>query len=116
MSEAARESILSPENTIYYSTASLWEIAIKNQKAPDRCPYNEKDVERFCEKAGFLLMSIRNEYVTGLRELKVRPGRCLSNYDPFDRILLSQARAEGCRLMTHDVNMANYQEDCIFVI
>ena len=116
LSDVARELILSSENTIYYSVASLWEIAIKNQKAPDRCPYNEKEIGEFCESAGFLPVAIYAGHVLTLRELRVREGRYLSNFDPFDRILLTQAKAEGCRFMTHDAHIANYDEDCILMI
>ena len=36
LTSKAREMILAPDNMIYFSTASLWEIAVKNQEAPDR--------------------------------------------------------------------------------
>ena len=40
----AREMISDPENVICCSTVSLWEIAIKNQKSPEKCPYHEKKI------------------------------------------------------------------------
>ena len=38
LSQSARNLLSSPENIILFSMASLWEIAIKNQKAPEKCP------------------------------------------------------------------------------
>ena len=35
LSGAARDLIASPDNIILFSVASLWEIAIKNQKNPE---------------------------------------------------------------------------------
>ena len=116
LSDAAQKLILSPDNTIYYSAASLWEIAIKNQKAPARCPYEEIEIERYCESAGFLPINISAEHVLAIRKLHPKEGHYLSNYDPFDRILLSQAKIEECRFLTHDTQIANYDESCIMLV
>ena len=48
----ARELINSPDSIVFFSTVSLWEIAIKNQKNPEKCPYHEKDIMRYCLESG----------------------------------------------------------------
>lgn len=58
-------------------------------------------------------MYLLPRHVLGIRTLHVREGRVLSNQDPFDRILLAQARAENCLLLTHDSHFENYGEKCI---
>lgn len=110
---AAREMIGSPDNIVFFSTASLWEIAVKNQKNPEKCPYNEKEIMQYCLESGFEPMTILPSHILAIRGLKVRPGRQLSNPDPFDRLLAAQAKAEGCRFITHDKSLENYDEKCI---
>ncbi|MDO4940058.1 MAG: type II toxin-antitoxin system VapC family toxin [Lachnospiraceae bacterium] len=116
LSENARASITDPNNTIYYSIASIWEIAIKNAKSPDRCPYNEKEIADLCDKSGFLPLDITIDHIQGLRNLKVKSGKELSNHDPFDRILLSQAKSENMKLFSHDSNFGNYDEKNVWMI
>ena len=116
LSKKAKEEISDPNNTIYYSLASIWEIAIKNAKAPDRCPYNEKEISELCDKSGFLLLDINSNHIYGLRDLTIKPDKELSNHDPFDRILLSQAKTENMKLFSHDTNFDNYDEKCVMKI
>ena len=113
---AAREMINSPDNIVFFSAVSLWEIAIKNQKSPEKCPYHEQDILRYCLQSGFEPMNILPSHILAVRELKMRPGRTLSNLDPFDRLLAAQARAEGCVLLTHDRNLENYEEHCVSIL
>ena len=92
LSKKAREAIANPANVIYYSLASIWEIAIKNAKSPDKCPYNEKEIADLCDKSGFLSLDITLNHIQGLRDLRVKSGKELSNHDPFDRILMDPDR------------------------
>ena len=112
LSKKAREAIANPANVIYYSLASIWEIAIKNAKSPDKCPYNEKEIVDLCDKSGFLSLDITLNHIQGLRDLRVKSGKELSNHDPFDRILLSQAKSENMKFFSHDSNFDNYDEKC----
>ena len=116
LSQKAREMICSPDNMIFYSVASLWEIAIKNQKAPERCPYHESDVKQYCEQAGYLPLPIQAQHVQAIRTLKIKEDRFLSNADPFDRMIIAQAKAEECLVLSHDRNFENYDEKCIVLI
>ena len=70
----------------------------------------------YCEQAGYLPLEIRSSHVLGLRDLKQKPGRYLSNYDPFDRMIISQAKAENCIVLSHDSAFQNYDEPCIMLI
>ena len=109
----AREMISDPENVICCSTVSLWEIAIKNQKSPEKCPYHEKDIMDYCIASGYEPMYLLPKHVLGIRTLQVREERVLSNLDPFARILIAQAKTESCLLLTRDSHFENYQEKCI---
>ena len=116
LSAQAREMISSPDNVVYFSTVSLWEIAIKNQKAPLKCPYHEADILNYCMASDMESLSLLPSHVLALRNLHVREGHFLSNQDPFDRMLVAQARAESLLLLTHDLNLTHYQEECILLI
>ena len=116
LTEKARELILDPDNTVYVSAVSLWEIALKNQKAPRLCPYHEREILEYCRRAGYLEMDVRPAHVLAVRDLRVKPDRTLTNHDPFNRMLIAQAKAERCRLLSHDRNFEFYDEDCILVI
>ena len=113
LSDPARKMIASPDNQVCFSTVSLWEIAIKNQMRPDKCPYHEKTVMEYCIESGFEPVNILPSHVLAIRELRIRPNRELCNLDPFDRLLVAQARVENCLFLTHDRNLENYQESCI---
>ena len=112
----AREMISDPENVIYCSTVSLWEIAIKNQKSPEKCPYHEKKILEYCLAAGYEVIHILPSHILAIRNLRIRGGRTLSTLDPFDRLLIAQAKTEECVLLSHDRNFENYLEKCIFPV
>ena len=112
----ARDLLTSPNNIALVSVASLWEIAVKNQKAPDRCPYNEKEILGYCEKAGYEVLDIAPKHVLSVRDLRVKEGKQLSNHDPFDRLLIAKAKSEGGVILSHDSNFDNYDEPCILKV
>lgn len=115
LSDEARKIILSKENKIYYSVASVWEVTIKNNKNKDILPITGIQFEKFCVESGLKEIEIRSKQVHRLNELKPRTGKILHN-DPFDRIILSQAKDENMCLMTHDEMFSNYDEECIKLV
>ena len=116
LSEKTRALICSPDNLILFSVASMLEISIKNQKSPEKCPYNEKDIFKYCEQAGYIPLSILPSHVLAIRELALKKDRYLANYDPFDCVLVAQAKTEGCFLLSHDSLLDNYDERCILLV
>ncbi len=116
LSPQARMILSDLNHIIVVSTVSLWEIAVKNQKAPHLCPYHEKEILDYCLKAGYLVADMKPNHVLALRSLQVKPDRIISNHDPFDRLLLAQAKAEGWTFLSHDRSFDNYDESCILKI
>lgn len=49
-------------------------------------------------------------HILAIRNLRIRDGRTLSNLDPFDRLLIAQAKTEECVLLSQDRNFENYLE------
>ena len=102
LTDEAKALIMDPENTVVISAVSLWEIAVKNQKAPRLCPYHEKEILDYCVKAGYLVMDIKAKHILEIRGLRTKPGAVLTNHDPFDRMLIARQnrRSTSCFLMT----------------
>jgi len=99
--------IRSEDNDSFVSIASLWEIAIKMRRgklvAPDDLPVLlDSDPD-------FSILDATIDHVWRVRTLP------LIHADPFDRLLVAQAMAEGMSLVTHDRRMADYGGAVILV-
>ncbi|MBD5460990.1 MAG: type II toxin-antitoxin system VapC family toxin [Lachnospiraceae bacterium] len=77
LSEDVIHMLESGKNEVYYSIASVWEIAIKHKIRPEQMPIHN---------------------------------------DPFDRILLAQAKYEKLSFITHDSLIPYYRENCIMSV
>ena len=102
LSVKARNLLLDSGNQLLFSSASLWEITIKN--GLERSDFNV-DLRRLW----------RMLLVNGYRELPVTSEHAVAvnnlpplHKDPFDRILIAQARVEGLLLLTADKSVAKY--------
>ena len=106
MSPAASKVIVDPENELFLSTASVWEIAIKAGigKLTLAAPF-----ETFLSKAihgyGIKVLPVPLDDCTTYEQL---PFPDKQHRDPFDRLLLDQATAEGLLLITADPQLAAY--------
>lgn len=110
LSKNARILIEDETNELYISTVSLWEIGIKNTKRPDVMKTTTKEFSYYCDQAGFTPLAIENTHVL---TLNILPD---IHNDPFDRMLLAQAKFENLKLMTHDSKIASYDMDYILVV
>ena len=99
---ATRALLDSPATDLLFSTASLWEIAIKRSLGRE-----DFRVEPRRFRTGLLN--------NGYRELPIRGDHALAvdllppiHRDPFDRMLLAQTHVEGATLLTADRLLAQY--------
>ena len=79
----AREMINNPENEVYYSMVSLWEVAIKHQISSQRMPVSDESFSRFAEASGLLCMQLKKEHIAVLKTLN-RKKEAKEHHDPFD--------------------------------
>jgi len=79
---------------ILVSTASLWEMVIKNRKG--KLPLPDEPLHHTIAVQGFHILPITPLHLHALRDLD------LPHEDPFDRLLLATAMAEDCILLTRD--------------
>jgi PIN domain nuclease of toxin-antitoxin system len=96
---AARRAIEDGGNTVFFSAASAWEIAIKAGK---RLLEIEDGFLEAIEAAGFVELPVRAVHAWEVKSLAPLHG------DPFDRILVAQARIERFTLVTRDQFLAGY--------
>ena len=112
LSKKAKNLILDRNNTVYYSVISIWEISIKHANHPEHIEFTGKELSGFCEQAGFLSVDLCDEHVATLETITRAEG-APPHHDPFDRMLIAQAKAENMAFLTHDALLPYYQEKCI---
>jgi PIN domain nuclease of toxin-antitoxin system len=103
LSAAVRSTIVDPQNEILVSAASAWEIATKHRlgrlpeagDVPVRLPH-------YLHRARFAVLNITLEHAMAAGAL---PG---PHKDPFDRMLVAQARLEGLAVATTDRVFRDY--------
>ena len=115
LSEKARELILDEDNTIYYSTVSVWEVMLKHSRRPENIPFDEKDFADGCREAGFVPLSLADKHILAVRTL-TRPADIKEHNDPFDRLLMAQAKVENLSFLTHEDLIPGYAEKCIIPV
>lgn len=103
------------KNEIYFSSASVWEVVIKHRKNPKNMPVGGQDFIHGCLEAGFIPLPIDNSHILAVDTLRRTDGEPPHN-DPFDRILIAQAKTEAMRLITHDSLLTGYAEKCVMKI
>ena len=111
LSAKAARIINNPDNTIYISIISPWEVEIKHNKYPDKLPVGSADLLKYCKLAGYSNLSVRPSHIEYLSHLDRGV-----HADPFDRMLICQAKAEGMLLLTCDAKIGNYNEDCVRMV
>ncbi|MDY6370199.1 MAG: type II toxin-antitoxin system VapC family toxin [Fibrobacter sp.] len=98
-----------------FSLISMWEIAIKHAIRPEQMPITGAQFLDYCTQADFQQLKVYEEHVLEVEKLK-RDENAPSHKDPFDRMLIAQAKAEGIILLTHDSLLAGYNEPCVITV
>ncbi|HEV3039342.1 MAG TPA: type II toxin-antitoxin system VapC family toxin [Candidatus Angelobacter sp.] len=109
LNQEAHELLANGSEEIYFSAASSWEIAIKFALGKLRLP---EVPERFVPQQ-MAIGQIRQLPITHYHALAVRKLPSHHN-DPFDRILIAQARAEEMILLTADLMFSKYDVETIW--
>lgn len=92
-------SILLSGAEVFFSAASVWEIAIKKSLGKLRAP---GDLSALLPRSGFRALSITAVQAETAGSLP------LHHTDPFDRLLIAQARLENMTLLTADAQFSHY--------
>lgn len=102
LSEKARALISSTDNELFFSAASLWEIAIKRGLGRSDFKVDARVLRRGLLDNGYSELPIGSEHAVAIDSLP------MIHKDPFDRILVSQATVEGITLLTVDALVSQY--------
>lgn len=95
----AMSAIEDSENRIVVSAATVWEVAIKRNTG--RLDF-EGDIIASCKASAFQILPITAEHADLAGSLP------LHHTDPFDRMLIAQAKIEGLVLLTEDRKLLGY--------
>jgi PIN domain nuclease of toxin-antitoxin system len=99
---AARELVNDPQNQPIFSSASLWEVAIKRGLGRGDLRVDARLLRRGLLDNGYDELPITSEHAVSLDSLPP------IHKDPFDRILIAQSMVEGITLLTADPMVAKY--------
>jgi len=113
LSERAKELILDPDNTVYFSAVSTWEVLMKHDAPHTNLSLTALEFIQYCEGAGFYQLNLSSRHVVEASQLDVTEAENHGHRDPFDRILLAQAKAENYAFITHDPKIDYYHEKCV---
>jgi len=109
LSESARTLLTAPENILFFSAASIWEIVIKRGLGRDDFKADPHRLRKMLVTHGYTELPVTAEHALKVETLP------MLHKDPFDRLLLAQARAEGMLLLTIDASVLQYQESTLAV-
>lgn len=102
LTESSRELMADPKNTIFVSSATAWEISIKKALGKIRLPGNLLEAVL---SNGFEPLSITLDHAEIAGSLPPH------HADPFDRMLIAQAKIEKLTLLSHDRLFERYDID-----
>ena len=104
LSSKARELISDPENEVLLSVASLWEIVIKVGLGKLRLAGSfEEVIPSQLQSNDIEVLGIELAHLSELNHLPQH------HKDPFDRLIIAQALAEGMPLLSKDDNFKEYR-------
>ena len=105
LTAAARLAVHDAGDAATFSVLSLWEVAIKHGLRREDFPIPPQALRAGLIASGWQELAILPEHAMAVVNLPPLHG------DPFDRLLLAQARVEGIRLVTADRRLAEYGPD-----
>ncbi|MEM7253429.1 MAG: type II toxin-antitoxin system VapC family toxin [Pseudomonadota bacterium] len=104
LSKTARSLVADPANMFTVSTATAWEIAIKQALGKITI---DGSLEQAVREQGFTMLPVTFPHAA---ETLTLPS---IHRDPFDRMLVAQARVESLRLLTVDSHILQYPVNVI---
>ena len=105
-----RTELESTENDVFFSAASVWEIAIKAETLRSEFGVAPEGIADAARATGFAELAIRVQHAAAVARLS------LHHKDPFDRLLIAQAITEPARFITADKGLTRYSKDMVWLI
>ena len=105
--ERRRLLLENESNELAFSSASIWEVVIKRGLGRKDFRVDPERLRRLLVAHGYLELPVTSDHALGVSALPAL------HRDPFDRILLAQARAEELCLLTADRKLLQYGEPAL---
>lgn len=102
LSKSRRQVIANPQNDVFVSISSLWEMAIKISLGKLTLAKPFTDVIKQIGTENIEILPISPEHTLQVSTLPFH------HRDPFDRIIIAQAQIENFSIMMNDPDFANY--------
>lgn len=115
LSSTGMNLIDDPANEVFFSPISVWEIMLKHAAHPDNVSFTGKQFADLCIASGIAELNLNHKHVLAAERLQRDP-LAKPHKDPFDRILLAQAKVEDLRFVSHDAMLPGYNEPCLLVV
>jgi PIN domain nuclease of toxin-antitoxin system len=101
-----RATLIEPAHSVHVSAASVWEVTIKSGLGKLSFPLDQLAV--IIADAGFSELPVTYDHALEVRHLPPL------HRDPFDRLLIAQARHERLILLTRDPDIRRYPIDSLW--
>ncbi|MDZ7577499.1 MAG: type II toxin-antitoxin system VapC family toxin [Candidatus Nanopelagicales bacterium] len=101
---AVRQIVLSPENELWFSAASIWEIVVKHR-------LGKLDVDARVLRGELVSKEYRPMDITPDDAIEVSSLEGGAHKDPFDRMLIAQSRTRRMTFLTSDQRLAEAYPD-----
>lgn len=105
LTEQAKAGFEDPENTIYLSAASIWELGLK--RSLGKLEFDVTGIVSLLPGMGIEVLSIDMQIALLVNQLPYH------HKDPFDRIIIATAKAQSLSVITSDTQFSNYGLDII---
>lgn len=102
LSPKTRALINNPDNQLFFSAASIWELAIKQGLGKENFSIDARIMHRGLLDNGYSELPISSNHAVAIDTLPP------IHKDPFDRLLIAQATVEGITLLTVDPIVSRY--------
>lgn len=104
----AKVHIENPDNPCFVSIASFWEMAIKHSLGKLVLKSDLNDVFHLVDSSGLSLLPITTTHILTSSTLPFH------HRDPFDRLIIAQAKSEGLTVLIKDLEFAKYDIDLLW--
>ena len=99
--------LMDERNTLCFSDASIWELAIKASLRKDIFPHDPQRIADELLDQGFEETRIRLRHIVAVQRLP------LLHRDPFDRLLMMQAEVDRMLFLSADSQIMQYQKEYV---
>lgn len=110
LSRTAVDIIADADNELYFSSAAIWEVAIKAGMGRPDFMVDASVLRRELLDNGYMELPITGEHAAAVTGLEAH------HADPFDRIQIAQATVEGMPLLTQDEKIGLYRKNPVKLV